>query len=37
MPFAAVAVGFALSSTNEFHLPQSGHFPSHLRDWFPQS
>ena len=26
------ATGRARSSTSEFHSPQSGHFPSHLRD-----
>ena len=36
IPFAAPAAGRARSSTNEFHSPQSGHFPSHLADCFAQ-
>jgi hypothetical protein len=36
MPFDAVAAGRAFSSTKELHSPQSGHFPSHLPDCFPQ-
>jgi hypothetical protein len=34
-PFDGAAAR-ARSSTNEFHSPQSGHFPSHFRDWLPQ-
>jgi hypothetical protein len=33
----ATSPGFGrFSSTNEFHPPQSGHFPSHLADEYPQ-
>jgi hypothetical protein len=28
--------GMKASSTKESHLPQSGHFPSHFGDWYPQ-
>jgi hypothetical protein len=32
-PFVSLS---GLSSTNEFHCPQSGHRPIHFAVWYPQ-